>query len=126
MSRLLGIVNPAKDPTTQPLEYWLWESGGVLPALGNWDYERLQIYTTPAPDGNVCVWVMGEPSEKYRDGVYLKMHCNPELNPSPRITNSEQDAIRASLEAAQQIRTALVPIMDDQSAAVAAGQVAGR
>lgn len=91
MSRLLGIVNPAIDPARED-EYWLWRATGIIPPAAEWDYERLTVATCPVADGNLLLAVTGPPTEKYRDGVFLRMHVNPELQPTAKIADSNVSA----------------------------------
>jgi Ni,Fe-hydrogenase III small subunit len=113
MSRLLGIVNPSVDPG-DPFNYWLWQAIDI-PLASEWDYERLNVYTTPAPDSNVCVWVTGPPTEKYRDGVFLKLMVNSDHHPQPRITaDALAGDLKQSWEIAAESRTALTPLADMQ------------
>jgi|SRR6185437_1583838 len=110
MSRLLGIVNPDKTPEDEH-NHWLWRAdSNVIPAAAEWDYERLAIYSTPAPDGNVCVWVTGPPTERYRDGVFLKMFVSVALNPRPRTTDDLQLAAKLNEEVLGM--TILAPLAD--------------
>lgn len=111
MSRLLGIVNPSADPADEH-NYWIWHARRDIPAAAEWDYERLSVYSTPAPDGNVCVWVTGPPTEKQRDGVFLKMLVGAHLNPTPRTTDGLSVKEQLSWETALEDRTILTPLAD--------------
>ncbi len=94
MSRLLGIVNPL-IPTDDPqfdFKYWLWRANGIIPPAAEWDYERLTVATCPGADGNLLLAVTGPPTEKYRDGVFLRMHVNPELKPTAKLADTDANA----------------------------------
>jgi hypothetical protein len=109
MSRLLGIVNPNVDPA-DPFQYWIWQAMDI-PTAAEWDYERLNIYTTPAPDQNVCVWVTGPPTEKHRDGIFLKMYVGEYLKPTPRTTADViPPEVQSSYDTAAEHRTAILPL----------------
>lgn len=87
MSRLLGIVNPSVDPADQE-SYWLWRATEIIPAAAEWDYERLTVASCPVADGNLLLAVTGPPTEKYRDGVFLRMNVSAALKPTAKIADS--------------------------------------
>lgn len=91
MSRLLGIVNPNADPADQD-QYWIWRATEVIPAAAEWDYERLTVASCPAADGNLLMAVTGPPTERYRDGVFLKMLINPVLKPTAKVADTNVGA----------------------------------
>lgn len=79
MSKLLGIVNPHKDPT-DPYDYWLWRAAeGVHPI--RCDYEQLSIEKTQW-EGNIRFRILGPGTPQTRDGVYLIMAFNPDHDPT--------------------------------------------
>lgn len=83
MSRLLGIVNSKADPADH-FAYWLWRSD--VP----WDAEQITVEQS-AVDGNTQFRIMGPATPKNPDGIFLRMHINPQLNPEPLYT-ADRDA----------------------------------
>lgn len=106
MSRLLGFVRTGINPLIgepyspeDPPNYWIWQAT-EFPPQPEWDYERLQIQTLPALDGNMLVRVLGPHTPRVLDGVFLHMHMNALHRPQPKTSAELDPALQASWDAA--------------------------
>jgi hypothetical protein len=109
VSKLLGIVNPAADPSDQ-FNYWLWRATEIP-----WDYEQLNVEQMPVEAGNVQFRVIGPHTPRYPDGVFLKLQINSELHPQIMVSTQGGEAPPAQAIA---ISTEIAPVIPQLDAPV--------